>query len=260
MPNPTPRVGRKPKRLYVRFVRFLRPEDVPPPGRASLESAAGALDAAGRLVASGPLTEPAGELTVFRAEDRGKAEFLLRSDPVRKLPVQEYAILDWKPERFGAGVNLEPPPGRGAGRLTQLHTVAVAVRDRERAISWYRDVLGFLVLHDDPESGYVHLGLSAAATGLSLVVPRREWGEPLYSETVRRVGTATGIILRTDSARALQLRLEHAGARITQPVSPEPWGRHVLRFEDPDGNEFLAFEPTDDAPGEASGAAAESVS
>jgi len=193
-------------------------------------------------VAAGTLTQPSGDLLIFRAEDRGKAEFLERADPLLGLPGAEFTIMDWRPERVGSGVNIEPPPPRGSGRLTHLESVAVVVRDRARAIAWYRDVLGFLVLDDDPESGYVQLGLGPGTTALSLVVPRPEWGEPLYCETMRRAGVTTGIIFRTDSVRALQLRLEHAGAQITQTFSPEPWGRNVVRFTDPDGNEFLAFE------------------
>jgi catechol 2,3-dioxygenase-like lactoylglutathione lyase family enzyme len=249
MSTASPRTGRKPKRLYVRAAIFSETVGESPPGRKARERQAEALDAAGRLVAWGELTGPKGELLIFRAEDRAKAEFLLRTDPLRKAPEVEYLIWDWKPERIGSGVNIEPPPSRGSGRLTQVHSVAVVVRDRARAIEWYRDVLGFLVLDDDPESGYVQLGLGQGSTALSIVAPRREWGEPWYSETMRRVGQPTGIIFRTDSVKALELRLEHAGARITQPASHEPWGRNVLRFTDLDGNEFLAFEPTPTLPG-----------
>lgn len=238
------RTGRKPKRLYVRVALFPDRDDEELPGRRAREQQAEALDSSGRLVAWGELTEPKGELLIFRAEDRGKAEHLLRSEPLRKGTDIDYRILDWKLERIGSGVNIEPPPSRGSGRLTHVDSVAVVVRDRTTAIAWYRDVLGLLVLDDDPESGFVQLGLGPGSTALSLVVPRPDWGEPLYSETLRRVGQATGIIFRTDSVRALQLRLEHAGARITQEFSHEPWGRNVVRFTDPDGNEFLAFEPT----------------
>ncbi|HTP55425.1 MAG TPA: VOC family protein [Thermoplasmata archaeon] len=246
------RLGRKPKRLYVRLVRYRETDGEDAPGPKERDRTAAALDAAGRLVAAGELTRPKGDLLIFRAEDRVKAEWLLRGDPLRKRGDVDYQILDWRTERIGAGVNIEPPPSRGSGRLTQVQSVAVVVRDRGRAIEWYRDVLGLLVLDDDPESGYVQLGLGAGSTALSLVVPKKEWGEPLFSETLRRVGVTTGIIFRTDSVRALQLRLEHAGARITQAASHEPWGRNVIRFTDPDGNEFLAFEPAEAPPDGAS--------
>jgi catechol 2,3-dioxygenase-like lactoylglutathione lyase family enzyme len=239
------KTGRKPKRLYVRVALFPQSDDEELPGRRSREKQAESLDAAGRLVAWGELTDPKGELLIFRAEDRGKAEHLLRTEPLRKEGGTDYRILDWKLERIGSGVNIEPPPSRGSGRLTHVHSVAVVVRDRAKSIAWYRDVLGLLVLDDDPETGFVQLGLGPGSTAIALVVPQKDWGEPLYSETARRIGVATGIIFRTDSVRALQLRLEHAGVQITQTVAHEPWGRNVVRFTDPDGNEFLAFEPAD---------------
>ncbi|MGP8078778.1 MAG: VOC family protein [Thermoplasmata archaeon] len=252
MPTAIPRLGRKQKRLYVRVAIYAEPLAQEIPGRKTREKQAEALEAAGRLVAGGELTGPRGDLLIFRAEDRGKAEFLLRADPLRKVTDVQYLVLDWRPDKVGSGVNIEPPPSRGSGRITQLHSVAVVVRDRAKAIEWYRDVLGFLVLEDDPESGFVQLGLGKGSTALSLVTPRPEWGEPLYSETARRAGGATGITFRTDSVRALELRLEHAGAHVTQTSSHEPWGRNVLRFTDPDGNEFLAFElaPSASAPGD----------
>jgi catechol 2,3-dioxygenase-like lactoylglutathione lyase family enzyme len=235
-------LGRKPKRLYVRLAIYPELLAHELPGRRTREKQAEALDAAGRLVAGGELTGPKGDLLIFRAEDRPKAEFLLRADPLRKVSDVQYLVLDWRPDKVGSGVNIEPPPSRGSGRITQLESVAVVVRDRAKAIAWYRDVLGLLVLEEDPESGFVQLGLGKGSTALSLVTPRPEWGEPLYSETLRRSGVATGIIFRTDSVRALELRLEHAGAHVTQTPLHEPWGRNVLRFTDPDGNEFLAFE------------------
>ena len=242
MSTPSHRVGVRPKRLYVRVAIYRDLPEEKPPGRRAREMRAEALDAAGRLVAGGELTNPKGDLLIFRAESRSKAEYLLHADPLRKESGVEYRVLDWRPDHVGSGVNIEPPPPRGSGRITQLQSVAVVVRDRAKAIEWYEDVLGFLMLEEDPESGFVQLSLGKGSTALSLVVPRREWGEPLYSETLRRVGGSTGILLRTDNVQALELRLKHAKARVTRTASREPWGWYVLQFKDPDGNEFLAFE------------------
>jgi catechol 2,3-dioxygenase-like lactoylglutathione lyase family enzyme len=116
------------------------------------------------------------------------------------------------------------------------------VRDLVSSLQWYREVLGFPVREQDESTGYVELSLGRGASGVSLVAPRREWGEPLYSETVARIGAATGIVFQTDSAAALELRLQSAGARITEGPRRQPWGGVTLRFLDPDGNEFLAFQ------------------
>ena len=240
----TGRPGPKPKRLYARIARFgeVGRDDLPTPRQEArfLDD----LDRVGRLVARGPLSDPPGELLIFRARDRGEAERTLRVDPYRHLENCLYEIFEWDPVRMGTGVNIEPPPARGAGRLTALQRVAVVVRDRAAATVWYRDVLGLALRIEDPETDYVELSLGPGAAALSLIAPHPSWGEPYYSEGLARIGSITGIVFQTDSVAALELRLRNAGARITQPPRAEPWGGVALRFADPDGNEFLAFERT----------------
>ncbi|HYK92897.1 MAG TPA: VOC family protein [Thermoplasmata archaeon] len=235
------RPGPKPKRLYVRLVRFGDPDrdDLPAPRavRAFVEE----LDRVGRLVARGPLTEPAGDAVILRAVDLAEANRVLRTDPFRSLTGSSYEVVAWNPESVGAGVNLEPPPARGAGRLTRLQRISVVVRDQASSLRWYRDVLGLAVREHDLETGHVELSLGKGAVAVSLVSPKLEWGEPYFSEGTARIGTRTGIAFETDSVPALELRLRHAGSTITQAPQSEPWGGVTIRFTDPDGNEFLAF-------------------
>jgi catechol 2,3-dioxygenase-like lactoylglutathione lyase family enzyme len=205
-------------------------------------------DRVGRLVSHGTLTEPPGDLLVFRATDRTEALRLLRGDPFKELVGGEYQVLEWKVTEQGAGVNIEPPPARGSGRLTQVQRIAVIVGDQASAIQWYRDVLGLEVLRNDPETGYVEVSLGPGTVALSLISPRPEWGEPHYTEALTRRGTRTGIVFRTDSVDALELRLRNAHARVTQSVEAEPWGGRTIRFTDPDGNEFLAFDTNPPTP------------
>jgi catechol 2,3-dioxygenase-like lactoylglutathione lyase family enzyme len=234
--------GRKPKRLYVRLVRF-GPEGIPERGAArSIREFVAEFDRVGRLVGHGPLTRPEGDFLLFRALDRAEAERVLRTDPLRSATGAVYELLEWNPLLAGTGVSLEPPPARGAGRLTFLQRVPVIVRDQARAIAWYRDVLGLTVVAEDPETHYVELALGSGAAAISLIAPRPEWGEPYYSETLARLGIPTGIVFQTDSVEALELRLRHAGARITRGAELQPWGERTILFSDPDGNEFSAFD------------------
>ncbi|HEV2317261.1 MAG TPA: VOC family protein [Thermoplasmata archaeon] len=236
------RPGPKPKRLYLRTVRALEPGPISRAerkvGRAFVQN----LERVGRLVAEGDLTDPAGHCLIFRAEGREEAERILRTDPWRDGDPPEYRVSEWDPQRFGGGVNLEPAPALGSGRLTALHRVAVVVQDQPAALEWYREVLGLKVREDDSDTGFVELSLGRGTAGLSLVSPRPEWGEPYFSEARARIGRATGIVFQTDSVTALELRLRHAGAEVTEPPKPQPWGGQTIRFCDPDGNEYLAFE------------------
>jgi catechol 2,3-dioxygenase-like lactoylglutathione lyase family enzyme len=236
------RRGRKPHRLYLRLFRPPS-EDFEPPRAREVSVFLDGLDRVDRLVAHGALTNPPGDLLIFRAVDLAEAKRVIRRDPFGGGRPGEYEVKEWDPRRFGSGVNIEPPPARGSGRMTVLHRITVVVRDQTKATTWYRDVLGLKVRAEDPSTGYVELALGPGTAALSLVEPRADWGEPHYSLARARIGSATGIAFVTDSVRALQLRLEHSGAKITRPASPEPWGESVLGFEDPDGNEFLAIEP-----------------
>jgi catechol 2,3-dioxygenase-like lactoylglutathione lyase family enzyme len=236
------RPGPKPKRLYARTVRIgdLDRSELPP--AAAVRRFDAELERVGRMVARGQLTNPTGDLLIFRATSLDEALRVLRSDPFRAVPATAYEVVEWNPLTLGSGVNLEPAPARGSGRLTALLRVGVAVRDLVSSLRWYQEVLGFPIREQDETTGYVELSLGRGASALSLVAPRREWGEPLYSETVARIGTSTGIVFQTDSSAALELRLRSAGARITEPPRRQPWGGVTLRFLDPDGNEFLAFQ------------------
>ncbi|MCI4356721.1 MAG: VOC family protein [Thermoplasmata archaeon] len=236
------RPGPKPKRLYARVVRWGDPDRDDLPNGRECHRFAASLETSGRLVAQGRLTEPSGDLLVFRARDRAEAERVLRTDPLRALPDSSFEILVWDPAVRGTGVNLDPPPARGSGRLTRLERVAVVVRDRASSLAWYRGVLGLEVRDEDEETGFVELSLGNGVVAVSLVVPRPEWGEPFYSEALARIGSRTGIVFETDSVDALALRLENAGTRLPAPAHVEPWGGRTIRFTDPDGNEFLAFE------------------
>jgi catechol 2,3-dioxygenase-like lactoylglutathione lyase family enzyme len=236
------RPGRKPRRIYLRLARLMggREDELPAPHtvREFLHD----LDRVGRLVAHGRLTDPPGDLLIYRAREGDEAKRVLRADPWASVEGARFEVVEWNPSTLGSGVNLEPPPARGSGRLTMLQRVAVVVTDQERAIRFYHDVLGLEIRARDMESGYVELALGKGAAGLSLIAPRPDWGEPYYSEAKDRIGTRTGIVFQTDSVAALELRLRHLGADVTEKSHDEPWGGPVLRFADPDGNEFLAFE------------------
>lgn len=240
------RTGRNPKRLYVRLVRFDPAAEVTAVERRRLREFAENIDRVGRLVGYGPLTSPEGDFLIFRATDRAEAERVLRPDPLRGFPGTRFEMLEWNPSVAGTGITLEPPPARGSGRLTLLQRIPIVVGDQAKAIDWYRDVLGMTVLTHDADTQYVELGLGPGATAISLIAPRVDWGEPYYSETKSRMGILTGIVFRTDSIEALELRLRHAGARIVRGVEQQPWGERTLLFSDPDGNELLAFDRKDE--------------
>lgn len=239
----TTRPGPKPRRLYLRLAMPMDRGSRERPPAAEMRRFLQNLDRVGRFVAHGPLSDPPGDALLLRSVGLDQATRTLRPDPWRTLAEVSYRVIEWDPAELGTGITLEPAPARGSGRLTALHRVGVAVTDAPRAREWYERVLGLSARAADRETGYFELALGRGAPALFLIAPRPEWGEPHFTESRSRIGRPTGIVFQTDSVPALALRLAHAGARLTAGPTLEPWGARTLRFLDPDGNEFLAFEP-----------------
>ncbi|HLB68711.1 MAG TPA: VOC family protein [Thermoplasmata archaeon] len=118
------------------------------------------------------------------------------------------------------------------GRATRVWVASVHVSDLERAIRFYRDVLGLpVVLDGRPGNAWVELGPE----------------EPLCKVGLNGDGTAppkiggvapTGIVFDTDDMQAFAARLRKAGVTFTHEPVRQPWGGWVADFLDPDGNEL----------------------
>jgi len=107
---------------------------------------------------------------------------------------------------------------RGIGRMV------VGVSDQDEALAFYRDVLGFVVLHDSDEEGfrYLHMGLpSQPGTGIWLMPGAAEHDRPL-------------LVLFTDDLSGIVESLERHGV--------ERWAESAtsLHFRDCCGNVIVA--------------------
>ena len=102
--------------------------------------------------------------------------------------------------------------------------MVVGVSDQDEALAFYRDVLGFVVLHDSDEEGfrYLHMGLPAQPhTGIWLMPGAAEHDRPL-------------LVLFTDDLSEIVTTLERHGV--------ERWGETAtsLHFRDCCGNVIVA--------------------
>ncbi|HYI22370.1 MAG TPA: VOC family protein [Candidatus Limnocylindrales bacterium] len=109
----------------------------------------------------------------------------------------------------------------------------LATRDLERALGFYRDLLGGVVTFSYPgtdgtvvyaglDIGSAHLGIGHDAGLVDAARPR-----PI------------SLWLYTDDCDALVERLREAGTTIIEEPTDQPWGERVARVLDPDGNEVL---------------------
>jgi catechol 2,3-dioxygenase-like lactoylglutathione lyase family enzyme len=118
-------------------------------------------------------------------------------------------------------------------RIRQIATVAIPVSDQDRAIAFYRDVLGFEVRMDaafGDGDRWVELAPPGAATSLALV-PANE-GVP--------TGIDTGIRLTTEDAARDHAAFGAAGVDLASELIPYPVPMFVIN--DPDRNRLYIVE------------------
>ena len=138
----------------------------------------------------------------------------------------------------------------------RIHAVRVFVRDQDRALRFYLDVLGFRLAFDARlYSGerWVAVAPPDGSTVLSLVAPRPR------SPEFKLIGRATQVVLVTEDVPAKFREWRKRGVRFAHPprlrriqyersaAGGEParggeqkaaWGGVFARFEDVDGNSF----------------------
>ena len=123
-------------------------------------------------------------------------------------------------------------------QITKLGLVVVPVRDQERALEFYTDVLGFEKRMDIPYGDgdrWLTVGPPAGETDIAIVPPPP--GNP--------IGVETGIALNTDDIDAAHAAMKGKGAdadqdvmRMGDPVPP------MFFFRDPDGNTLFIVQPS----------------
>jgi predicted enzyme related to lactoylglutathione lyase len=117
--------------------------------------------------------------------------------------------------------------------LKKIYTATVPVTDQDRALTFYRDVLGMEVRDDQafgPGMRWLVVAPQGAETGLVLY----KAGE---GENVASPGSWTGIVLYTDDMAKDYAAWSAQGVQFSHEPKSEMWGLET-QFTDPDGNGF----------------------
>ncbi|ALO95237.1 glyoxalase [Streptomyces hygroscopicus subsp. limoneus] len=114
--------------------------------------------------------------------------------------------------------------------ITHASFVTLPVADQDRALRFYRDVLGFEVAVDRemPQGRWLQVAPEGVQTVFTLSGSGMGGFEP---------GSARGIMLVTTDVDADCARLAAAGVEVRGP-DDVPWGR-MASFTDPDGNGLM---------------------
>lgn len=119
--------------------------------------------------------------------------------------------------------------------MMQLSIVSVPVSDQERAKAFYRDVLGFKVVRDQPMGSkhqWIQMRPPSGSAGITLVT----WFDSMPP------GSVQGLILETMDIEHVHDKLRGQGLAITD-IQVADWGRFAT-FDDLDGNGWVLVMPS----------------
>jgi glyoxylase I family protein len=126
------------------------------------------------------------------------------------------------------------------GFILGLWGVRYQVKDVQRAITFYTELLGFQLDHQNlPAFGQV----SIANLKLILSGPGASGSRPMPDGRQQEPGGWNRIVLQVDDLPARIAELKQQGAHFKNELESGPGGRQI-QLEDPDGNPIELFEPT----------------
>lgn len=110
-------------------------------------------------------------------------------------------------------------------------TCTVGVSDLGKAIDWYSETLGFVLLYRVDDIGWAELSTSVAKVNLGL-------------SQVEEVGAGGGVTptFGTTDIEAAKSELDIKGIRQDGPIQDIPNLVRLLTFYDPDGNALMFYE------------------
>lgn len=126
-------------------------------------------------------------------------------------------------------------PGREDAYLC-IQDIVVFVRDLDRSMRFYVDILGFELIADNRmtsgEMGWIEVAPPDGSANLAVVAPKPE--QPEYN----LIGGYRWVLFMTEDVHAKYEEWSGRGVRFV--IAPEHpfWGGTYARFEDPDGNAF----------------------
>lgn len=127
---------------------------------------------------------------------------------------------------------MERSTEKDIGLAKRVWVSSVRVTDFDRALEFYRDILGFPVQLDAREFNWIEVGPEEPLCKIGLSV--QEWDKGKGGIT------RTGIILEVGDMDAFAARLKEHGVRFTDEPEVQPWGGILANFLDLDGNELQA--------------------
>ncbi|MFF7649168.1 VOC family protein [Streptomyces sp. NPDC007983] len=138
-----------------------------------------------------------------------------------------------------------PPPGRSVTDMNNitLSTCFIAVDDHDKALAFYRDILGLEVRNDVGFEGmrWVTVG-SPSQPDVSIVLeppaanPNASPADKQAMAELLAKGMLRGVLFATEDVDATFEHIRAAGGEVLQEPIDQPYGVRDCAFRDPAGN------------------------
>ena len=132
----------------------------------------------------------------------------------------------------------------------KLSQCFIAVDDHDKALAFYRDVLGMEVRNDVGFEGMRWVTVGSPAQPDVEIVLEPPLADPSASPTDREAmaellakGLLRGVIFSTDDVDAAFERIAAAGTEVLQEPIDQPYGVRDCAFRDPSGNMLRFNQP-----------------
>jgi predicted enzyme related to lactoylglutathione lyase len=119
----------------------------------------------------------------------------------------------------------------GGEMLKKVKFASIPVKNQDRALKFYTEIMGFRILTDAPfddKQRWIELQIPGAETRIVLFTPTGQ-------ETM--IGAFSNITFHCDKIDQTYQDLKNKGVEFVQTPTEEDWG-HYFIFKDPDGNQF----------------------
>ncbi|WP_284620822.1 VOC family protein [Aquabacterium humicola] len=118
--------------------------------------------------------------------------------------------------------------------IHSFEIISVPVSDQQRAKLFYRDVLGFSLIREEP-MGPGMSWIQLAPQGQNVTIALVTWFDTM------KPGGLQGVMVNTEDIDSEHVALKSRGLDIGE-IKQEPWGRYAM-FTDPDGNGWILRQP-----------------
>lgn len=112
---------------------------------------------------------------------------------------------------------------------------SLTVKDLEKSLAWYRDVLGFTVQQKHERDGKLR-AVSLKAGDVEILIGQDDGAKGF--DRVKGEGFSLQIIT-SQSVDALANRIRTYGGTLASEPADMPWGVRAFRVQDPDGFRFV---------------------